>query len=603
MQAEKTILQVARLSGLAHDLGKASKHFQHKLEQAAKHGTITKDETRHEWISTKLYQALRQSSYDWEKAWSMMARDLSRLKLPFQVDLHNYGLRNLIDVVDFAVLTHHGLLGPSERKNYGVTPDASKHTKRPRGEGRKDVWKSAGTLPEELLEDLAHGTSQLELNTSYGDDHYCWQGIVVIARASLILADHEVSAQNVIKPKKNGRLYANTNQDHLGKAKLNQPLEWHLSQVSQRSVEIVSYFFHPQLPGISLGSRQAILKSSENSRFQWQDDAVDHLRQFISECDQQPTLVLNMAGTGSGKTLMNVKALAALRTSQEPLRIASGFNLRTLTLQTHSALKQMLSLEEDEISCVIGDRLSKIMHEQQIDEEEVEEVEIETFGKIRSLPTWLEGFIQSKPALRELVGSPVLVSTMDYLVKAGEPGTQAHHGHALLRVASSDLILDEVDSYDPNSLVAVLRVVQMSALFGRNVIASSATLSQPIAKALVKAYASGIRIRGSMEQSTPAFRLSLIDDVLPPESVALVPEQTEGWLDSFQSRQNQLVQEIAQRPVYRKPVILDVNPPPENDPSKETAFQTMWRCIESSIPHFHKLHAWKFNEQKEFRLA
>ena len=49
---------------------------------------------------------------------------------------------------------------------------------------------------------------------------------------------------------------------------------------------------------------------------------------------------------------------------------------------------------------------------------------------------------------------------------------------------SADLVLDEIDSYDPESLVAVLRLVQWCAFFGRNVICSSATLSRPVAQAV-----------------------------------------------------------------------------------------------------------------------
>ena len=74
---------------------------------------------------------------------------------------------------------------------------------------------------------------------------------------------------------------------------------------------------------------------------------------------------------------------------------------------------------------------------------------------------------QRRPVLRQVIGAPVLVSTMDYLINAGEPGRQGHHVSALLRMVDSDLVLDEVDSYAPDALVAVLRVVQSAGLMGR----------------------------------------------------------------------------------------------------------------------------------------
>ena len=536
-QAEQSILLLAELAGLAHDLGKASKHFQQKLESASSQGTFIKDETRHEWISTKLYQALRQNSYNWERAWTVMAKDRTRYELPFQLAPHQHGLRSLLDVVDFAILTHHGLLGPKERTRCGANPDKTEHTKRAGGEGRLDVWKSAGRLPAPLLKHLKVGTAELEaLNQGYGEDHLGWQGMVLIVRASLILADHEVSSHNKIQPKKQGRLYANTHKDAKGKTKLNQPLEWHLSTVAERSKQIVGHFLHPDLPGISLQSRKVILQPSLQPRFHWQNEATEHLQQFTKNNVLHPTLVFNTAGTGSGKTLMNAKALAALCPDTEPLRIAAGFNLRTLTLQTHSALKQMLSLKDNEISCVIGDRLSKVMHEQEIDEDEQEEIEIETHGEECALPVWLQEWVLRKANLQDLVGSPILVSTMDYLVKAGQPSTQGHHGHALLRIASSDLILDEVDSYDPAALVAVLRVVQMSALFGKNVIASSATLSHPIAEALLAAYASGIEMCRAINRTVGTFRVSCIDDVLKPASQLVKQKDSPSLMKAFQQR-------------------------------------------------------------------
>lgn len=58
----------------------------------------------------------------------------------------------------------------------------------------------------------------------------------------------------------------------------------------------------------------------------------------------------------------------------------------------------------------------------------------------------------------------LLVSTIDYLIAAGEPHKQGHHVKALLRLISSDLILDEIDGYDPKALIAVLRLVQPSAI-------------------------------------------------------------------------------------------------------------------------------------------
>lgn len=77
-----------------------------------------------------------------------------------------------------------------------------------------------------------------------------------------------------------------------------------------------------------------------------------------------------------------------------------------------------------------------------------------------------------------------MVSTIDYLIAAGEPHRQGHHVKALLRIMSSDLILDEIDGYEPKSLIAVLRLVQLAAMYGRHVICSSAALSATVADSI-----------------------------------------------------------------------------------------------------------------------
>ncbi len=57
---------------------------------------------------------------------------------------------------------------------------------------------------------------------------------------------------------------------------------------------------------------------------------------------------------------------------------------------------------------------------------------------------------------------------------------------------SSDLILDEIDGYEPKSLIAVLRLVQLAAMYGRHVICSSATLSATVADSIYRAFESGV---------------------------------------------------------------------------------------------------------------
>lgn len=83
---------------------------------------------------------------------------------------------------------------------------------------------------------------------------------------------------------------------------------------------------------------------------------------------------------------------------------------------------------------------------------------------------------------------------------------------AALRLMTSDLILDEIDGYDPTALLAVLRLVIMSAFFGRNVVTSSATLSKPVANAVWRAYRCGIEMRGALNGGKQDFITLAFDD-------------------------------------------------------------------------------------------
>ena len=107
---------------------------------------------------------------------------------------------------------------------------------------------------------------------------------------------------------------------------------------------------------------------------------------------------------------------------------------------------------------------------------------------------------------------------MDWIVAAGEPGQQDRHAKALIRVANSDLILDEVDSFDVKATVAVMRVVQVAAMFGRNVIVSSATLNAALAEGLCLAYAKGREIHDAMFGKRP-WHLTMVSDQFDPGSL------------------------------------------------------------------------------------
>jgi CRISPR-associated endonuclease/helicase Cas3 len=494
---------LAQAGGWCHDLGKASVPFQQKL---AANGTQS-DPARHEWLSIKLLHAIRDEGLDWEAAWAKAAVNHTWLKAtPFE-----RGVRTARDALDYLIVTHHKLLGPVDKAQRQAPPDHSRHVTGTSNELSK--LKPQASLPAKPIEAAAALLERIEKLAPSESPAY-WRVVAMIARAGLILADHVVSAQS--RPGE-APLYANTHQ-----GRLNQALDWHLGEVAHVAGEAAFRIATLRLPRLSEESIEAICQPAEdNSPFAWQNRAADALGAF-RERSARPILVFNMAGTGCGKTRMNARAACVL--GRNGVRFAVALNLRTLTLQTGDAFRDQLGIGKDEMACIIGDKVSLALHESRCTEEEdtdgnTPEPEFAASSVEFTIPEWLDAFAENKPYFRAVVGAPVLVSTVDFLIAAGMPHRQGHHVAALLRFADSDLILDEVDGYDPKPLVAILRLVQLAALFGRNVICSTATLAEPVAVAVHAAYQCGAAMRAALEGSPPAFGVAFIDNHALPKVV------------------------------------------------------------------------------------
>lgn len=503
---------LAQAGGWCHDLGKASVLFQRKLEG----NSAQTDPARHEWVSMRLLQAMRDEGLDWDAAWIKVASHSRWHKSPPLGE----GLNSAQDALDYLIVTHHRLLGPEGKVQ---TPDHSRHVTgtdtelnglKPKATLSAKPWESALALLKRIDKHVATPTSAY------------WRGVATLARAGLIFADHIVSAER--KPCE-APLYANTHE-----GQLNQSLDWHLGEVARVAGDSAFRIATLQLPGLTEDSVESICQpAAECSSFSWQNRAANALASWRERSLDRPMLVLNMAGTGSGKTRMNARAACIL--SHGPVRFAVALNLRTLTLQTGDAYRHQLGIGADEMACIIGDRVSLALHEnhhreeQDVDGNEAEE-NFEAANLDFPIPEWMEPFANRKPYFRAVVGAPLLVSTVDFLDAAGVPYRQGHHVAALLRFADSDLILDEVDGYDPKPLVAVLRLVQLAARFGRNVICSTATLAEPVARAIHAAYQSGAEMLAALKGAKLRFGLAMIDDHSRP---VILEEGTKADFSAF----------------------------------------------------------------------
>src|SRR5690606_4964875 len=90
--------------------------------------------------------------------------------------------------------------------------------------------------------------------------------------------------------------------------------------------------------------------------------------------------------------------------------------------------------------------------------------------------------------IRRLLSAPVLTCTVDHLAPATESLQAGRQIAPMLRLMSSDLVLDEVDDYDLDDLPALTRLVHWAGLLGSRVLLSSATLPPALVEGLFMAY-------------------------------------------------------------------------------------------------------------------
>lgn len=601
---------LAGAAGDVHDIGKASEHFQKKLNPDMA-GQMVKDDVRHEWLSMKLLQQMRTNGWDWQGAWKGLDRHLIDLTLGERSNIKKQFLLNELEAVDYLVVTHHGLLSGNLR----WYPNSDSHVR----EKHPCIAQltCAGDIKESIFKSHQHRMARLSKMAESEKDHSLyWKALALHARAALIHADHTVSAEQYseIKPD-HVSLFANTKLKNTAQGKKeriqDQPLDWHLQQVGDRSAYIATKMMTDlNLAGLSEQTVEFICQPSTLPRFQWQNLVANALQKQINKMPDTPCLMLNIAGTGSGKTRMNLRAACTLRPNDP--RIAITLNLRSLTLQTGEALKSSMNLSDDEIAVVIGDHVSqKLFNESRAKEPVIDEDEnlaepiFDAYTEDQAIPQWLHPLFVKTVKGRKVIdhiaknvlASPLLVSTIDYLIAAGEPHRQGHHVKALLRIISSDLILDEIDGYEPKSLMAVLRLVQLAAMYGRHVICSSATLSATVADSIYRAFESGIELRAALYQQPQKFMTAIADNELKPKILLQESHQPSVFNQTYQQHLDELQQVLAvkAKQPYRLARLAKIE-----QPSSDTWKKTVLEQVEN----LHEKHSWRFkNTEKKISFG
>ncbi len=230
-----------------------------------------------------------------------------------------------------------------------------------------------------------------------------------------------------------------------------------------------------------------------------------------------------MASTGCGKTLANGRIMYGLANPMKGARFSIALGLRVLTMQTGEAYRERLELGSDDLAVLVGESAARQLFEFG-KESAAEGIELQKHGSeslegllpdnsyvrfdgsIEDNP--LNRWLDNTPGLKSLVNAPILVSTIDHLVPATESTRGGHQIAPMLRLLTSDLILDEPDDFGLEDLPALTRLVHWAGMLGSRVLLSSATLPPALIRGLFQAYSKGREVF-QMNRGLPGQALNI----------------------------------------------------------------------------------------------
>jgi len=538
---------LAAMGGLLHDLGKANDAFQKKLKSKKP----IADAYRHEWVSLRLFEAF--VGNDSDEQWLARLADVSvntdqswldNLQRDGVDDKTSGPFKNLpplARIVGWLIVSHHRLptLYDRNKPSDGALPGL------PKGilaswcgandeADKPSCWKfkrlpfdskhwceHANKLAQQMLQ-----RPQL-LNSEWVNNPYALH----LSRLSLMLADHFYSAEKSHSRYGDAKfpLIANTLRNENNAP--NQRLDEHLIGVEVNASRIVRTLprMAQQLPRIA--RHKGFRQRSKDIRFRWQDKAFDLASSLQTRSEQHGFFGVNMASTGCGKTLANGRIMYGLADPQQGARFNIALGLRTLTLQTGDAYRDRLGLGDEDLAVLVGGGAVRALHEHQRDEDNAlnrsgsesqadllpDNHYVHFEGSLEDGP--LNRWLSHNPNANKLLNAPILACTIDHLMPATEGTRGGRQIAPMLRLMSSDLVLDEPDDFGMEDLPALSRLVHWAGLLGSRVLLSSATLPPALIEGLFRAYLAGRTI----------YQANL-------GQPGLVPDVCCAWFDEFSTQ-------------------------------------------------------------------
>jgi CRISPR-associated endonuclease/helicase Cas3 len=632
------------LAALLHDWGKATALFQEKLNPKSKVG-FNGDPIRHEWISLLLLNAFIQTTdTSSDEAWLTQLRngEVNEDALKQQVKQNELQplskLPPVAKLVAWLIVSHHRLPLPDKKNWNSYTAESadsidvmfSRITKEWGYENRFDEIEYQKRLvecfsfPKGLISNSNPWlnqvkkwsqrllTSQVKASECIKDGSY--RLILNHARLCLMLGDHFSSSQQADKKWRDTTgLFANTDR---ATNSLKQKLDEHLVEVARNALQTAHLLpaFEREPP---VAQDINSLRKRSPKPFEWQDKAVDKILVWQQATTKQSQLkygffTVNMASTGCGKTFANAKVMRALSNDTQSLRFILALGLRTLTLQTGDEYRERVGLDNSELAVLIGSRAVMELHQQtKIDQDKQS---FENTGSLSQEPL-LDEELDYDCAIpeqglstvltcerdKQFLYAPVLDCTIDHLMAATEAKRGGRYILPTLRLMSSDLVIDEIDDFTGDDLIAIGRLIHLAGMLGRKVMISSATIPPYLAEGYFKAYRDGWLLYCQTRYASNVIGCAWIDEFATKVSTNNNIETRSAILEYRQEHAQFIEKRVAklqQQPAKRKADITDCQSIIENHQgqshrqqevieSKQTAY---FELIAQSTLNKHQQH-------------
>jgi|GEM_PF-1348967 len=605
---ESAVKAAVCIAALFHDLGKATVLFQEKLRNAIKGGKPAADSVRHEVFSAAVWdkifgdaedaaladKLISMTPEDVDAACSQVIPELVALsgtpnsELSFSFLAFEGRLTHLIGML---IMTHHRL--PDGDTDL-LTPLASRHA---HNQASHCLFTKLAIAPGQpfwyeawWLEAIVRSANNLN-----NDGGLFFSDIVV--RASLMLADHLGSFQKERSATCPEHLANTTRRDGDVEFSVADSLSKHVSRVyrnSKRTLEIY-YRYRDAFPGIDVAQLPvniAYPRPSSDERFAWQYYAAEKATQ-ICETSEGGFFACLVAGTGSGKTraaptILANAAMADVRSERRYFRVNLALGLRVLATQSAHEYTTDLGFSAQDVAVLVG----QIPLEFSRAGEESSSSSSDGSESLMKLPDWLQveqasGAVpdigdpredewlrtlsmdteRGLPAIcelvldaagkrntngRRLITPPVLVGTIDHFMGVAAP-LNSRFLIQSIRIATSDLIIDEIDQFNGEDVAAIGRLIYQSGSMGRRVVIMSATLTLDITEALYSAYKAGWAVYSCAHGVRDHVNILVTGD-----SVASCSTNGNGGElpEVFGKSRDRILQELCDRPVARSSSIL-----------------------------------------------